>query len=141
MSFCRHVPENLTVGSLTLDMADVVTKNWPGSYLHQDRAIAQIKYLIATYPTVCLYTSNGTPVAYELGQEYGGIGMLYVEPTYRNQGLGKLVTTLLVQKYLERGYAPFVITSTNNEASAKLHGDVGFRKTDDLYERAKVVPK
>lgn len=137
----RRVPENFTVESLTLDMADVIAKNWPGSYIHQDKTMTHIKYLIATYPSVCLYNSKGTPVAYELGQEYGGIGMLYVEPTYRNQGLGKLVTTLLVQKYLERGFVPFVLTSSYNEVSIKLHVNMGFVNIDDHYERAKVIPK
>lgn len=137
----RSIPEDVTVGSLILDMADMVTKNWSDVCMHQSKTPSYIRYLIATYPTVCVCNSKGTPVAYELGQEYGGIGILFVEPTYRRQGLGKLVTTILAQKYLDLGYQPFVGIGCDNEASIKLHLDIGFEKTDVLCGWAKCVPK
>ena len=122
-------------------MADQVTKQWHQNHLFEDKTLFHVKYLIQTYPSVCVCDSKGILVAYELGQEYGGLGMLFVEPAYRRQGLGKLVTILLMQKYMKFGYQPYIGIDPSNISSEKLHLDVGFEKTDIFCEWAKAVPK
>jgi hypothetical protein len=54
-----------------------------------------IRYMISNFHNVCIETKDGRPVAWELQQEYGGVGMLYIEPEYRRANLGSIVTRTL----------------------------------------------
>lgn len=84
---------------------------------------------------------KGAPVAYELQQEYGGLGMLYVKPAYRKRGLGKLVTNFLLQKCADHGYPPYALIADDNEESGKLHTSIGFQKKDLLFIWSNIHPK
>lgn len=137
---CRTVPEDVTVGSLKPEIADVVSESWASS-VYNGKEVPLIRYLIANYPTTCLYNMKGAPVAYELQQEYGGLGMLYVKPAYRKRGLGKLVTNFLLQKCADHGYPPYALIADDNEESGKLHTSIGFQKKDLLFIWSNIHPK
>lgn len=136
----RPVPEDITVGSLTPDMAYLVSTTWPVT-IFDEKVVPLIKYLINNYPSVCLYDLKGAPVAFEMYQEYACLGMLFVEPAYRNRGLGKLVVNLLVQKCADQGYLMWAGVTDDNEASIKVHVDAGFEETDVMLIWSKVIRK
>jgi ribosomal protein S18 acetylase RimI-like enzyme len=85
-----------------------------------------IEYHISHLPSVCIETEDGHPVAWELQQEYGGIGMLYVEPEYRRANLGSFVTRKLAGKLVKDGQLVFASVNANNEASVNFHQKNGF---------------
>lgn len=126
----RKIPEDVTVSTLTLDHAKLVHTNWEfGNPKNQESEVNFIRLLIASYPTVCFFNADGRAIAYAIGQMYGGIGMLYVEPEFRNRGYGKTVMHLMSEKYSNLGYPPYVSVETGNEVSNKIHKDLGFEPT------------
>lgn len=60
---------------------------------------------------------------------YGAMGMLHVEPEYRNRGYGKTVMYLFSQKYSDVGYPAFVSLAEENTISNKIHHYLGFEPT------------
>jgi ribosomal protein S18 acetylase RimI-like enzyme len=70
---------------------------------------------------VYIETQDGCPVAWELQQEYGGLGMLYVEPEYRKANLGSIVTRTLAGKLVNDGQLVFACVDDKTETSIKFH--------------------
>lgn len=136
-----QVPEDVTVRELDIKWADLVAANW-GYIFHDYNETKQlIRIFIKTYPSVCLYNAEGRPVAYALGQESGTMGMLYVDPDYRERGFAKVVIALLTKKYLYLGYDPYVSLDTSNEKLIKLHVSLGFEATGCTVQRYIIFPK
>lgn len=124
------VPEEVIVSSLTPDQAEAVFNNWEFSKSeNKEDELKNIKMLIESYPTLSLFNSEGRLIAYAIGQMYGGMGMLHVEPEYRNRGYGKTVMYLLSQKYSDVGYPAFVSLAEENTISNKIHHYLGFEPT------------
>lgn len=135
-------PADLTVGSLTPEYAELVAQNW--EYTEEDKFDNYkefIKLLIDTYPTACLYNSMNQPVAYALGQEYGGIGMLYVDPKYRGRGCAKTIMFVLSLKYLSKDIEPFIVVDIKNLHSINLNKKLGYESTQSKINWYTPVPK
>lgn len=135
-------PADLTVGSLTSEYAELVARQW--EYTEEDKFDNYkdfIKLLINTYPTACLYNSKNQPVAYALGQEYGGIGMLYVDPIYRGRGCAKAIMSILSLKYLSKDIEPFIVVDIKNLHSINLNKKLGYESTHSKINWYTPVPK
>ncbi len=62
--------------------------------------------------------------------EAGSMGMLYIYPRFRRQGLAKLLVGSNINKQLQDGSIPFVHITEGNEASEQLHQSLGFVKCE-----------
>lgn len=135
-------PTDLTVGSLTTECAELVARNW--EYTEMDKIDSYkefIKLLIATYPSTCLFTSSNEPVAYAIGQEYGGIGMLYVHPKYRGRGYAKAVMSILTRKFFSKGLTPYIVVDIKNLQSVSLNKKLGYESTESKINWYTPFPK
>uniref|UniRef100_K1QL37 Glycine N-acyltransferase-like protein n=1 Tax=Magallana gigas TaxID=29159 RepID=K1QL37_MAGGI len=103
------MPDGFRETELTERHLDAVIKAWP--YSEEMDKIASVekwfKYTIFNFPTVCIETDDERPVAWEMQQEYGGLGMLHVEPEYRRNKLGSIVTRALAKKLTKEGQLVF----------------------------------
>ncbi|MBE5868578.1 MAG: tRNA (guanosine(37)-N1)-methyltransferase TrmD [Lachnospiraceae bacterium] len=61
----------------------------------------------------------------------GSIGMLYVFPKFRRQGIGKALETYMINRFLEKSWVPYGQVIETNEESLKMQERVGlyFSKT------------
>ncbi len=55
----------------------------------------------------------------------GSMGMLYVEPEYRRQGIAASLESYLINRLLELGFTPYCHIVADNEASLKLQEKLG----------------
>ena len=85
-------------------------------------------FSLRQFPTVCIETEKGCPVAWEMQHEYGAIGMLYVEPEYRNKKLGSIATRALSEKVKKEGNLIFACVDENNKPSTLFHEKNGFKR-------------
>lgn len=107
---------------------EAVMKSWPYSEEMDQFASTEkwFKYHFSNFPTVCIETEDGRPVAWELQQEYGGIGMLHVEPEYRRNKLGSLVSRTLAEKMTKDGQLVFACINKQNDPSIAFHENNGY---------------
>lgn len=60
----------------------------------------------------------------------GGLGLLYVEESYRRQGLAESLEAFCVNRLLERGWTPYCHVLEGNEASVRLQEKLGFYRAE-----------
>lgn len=127
-AFVRAMPDGFRERELTERHLDAVIKAWP--YSEEMDKIASVekwfKYTIFNFPTVCIETDDGRPVAWEMQQEYGGLGMLHVEPEYRRNKLGSIVTRALAKKLTKEGQLVFACVNDINVPSIAFHENNGY---------------
>lgn len=88
-------------------------------FLVAQRESRLIGFLIATI--------EGTIPIYRLA-ETGFIHDLWVEPDYRNEGIGRQMTMLAIEKFREKGIRQIRLeTAAANEAARGLFSSCGFR--------------
>ncbi|GFN87290.1 glycine n-acyltransferase [Plakobranchus ocellatus] len=68
----------------------------------------------------------------EIGNDYGAMGMLYVQEEYRGHGLGKVITSQLAQKYINDGLPAYAFMFKANEISIRMHAKCGFTEIADF---------
>jgi predicted GNAT family acetyltransferase len=124
----RDIPDGFKISELNQTLVESVCNSWAFKEEYEQIADVRswIKYHISNFHTVCIETADGRPVAWELQQEYGGIGMLYVEPEYRRANLGSIVTTTLARKLADDGQLVFAFVNDKNEISMNFHKKNGF---------------
>ncbi|CAL1543226.1 unnamed protein product, partial [Lymnaea stagnalis] len=59
--------------------------------------------------------------------EFGALGLLYVVPEARGQGLSKVITSHLAHTFFSRNLPAAVIIVNTNGVSLKLHESLGFK--------------
>jgi ribosomal protein S18 acetylase RimI-like enzyme len=108
-------------------------RNWLGA-----RAVdANSVFLVAERPAVngeaaklvafLIATVEGELPIYRV-KSYGFIHDLWVEPTYRNEGLGRQLTMLAIERFREMGVEQVRLdTAAANEAARGLFASCGFR--------------
>lgn len=117
-------------GCVGLDIVDTVSNTWKFGEGGGDE---YVKLLIKMeQPSVCLYTKDGTPVAWAIEHIQGTNGILYVQPEYRSRGLAQYTQYALSKKIIKRDGCAFVTIETDNDASLNLHEKIGFRKVDGM---------
>jgi len=119
-------PDDVVIRSLqTKEDIDWGTDNWVYSDEEREDYLAD---LVKNFPSVVALDKAGNYLGYEVGYEFGAVGMLYVVPGARGQGLGSYITCQLAEKYFQLGLPVVVTVPTNNQASIRLHEKVGFKK-------------
>ncbi|CAL1543223.1 unnamed protein product, partial [Lymnaea stagnalis] len=62
-----------------------------------------------------------------LSTEFGTLGLLYVTPEARGQGISKAIYSQLANKLFSENLPAAVTVVHDNEVSVKLHEGLGFR--------------
>ncbi len=60
-------------------------------------------------------------------EEIGIIGGIYVEPAYRQHGIGAAISIKLTEQLLERGKGAFLFVMTNNSNAISLYEKIGYK--------------
>nr|XP_022292260.1 glycine N-acyltransferase-like protein 3 isoform X1 [Crassostrea virginica] len=111
------IPDGFRVSELGERHIDPVKKSWRYSeeyeqFFSMDR---WLRYHFSNFTTMCIETEDGVPVAWELQQDYGAVGMLHVVPEFRRKKLGSVVTMALAEKMNNEGQMIFACVNENNE--------------------------
>jgi len=122
----RPPPDDVIVRSVQ-SQADVdwATDKWAFKHENSENYTAD---LAKNFPSVVALDKSGNYLGYEVGYEWGAVGMLYVVPEARGQGLGSYITCQLAEKYFQQGLPVVVTVVTDNAPSIKLHERLGFKK-------------
>nr|XP_022328813.1 glycine N-acyltransferase-like isoform X2 [Crassostrea virginica] len=108
---------------------DIVGRSWSyGNEIGQFCCTRNYVSPLGQFPTVCIETEEGHPVALEMQHEYGAIGLLYVEPEYRKMKLGSIATRTLSEKVKNEGNLIFACVDENNKPSILFHEKNGFKR-------------
>ncbi|XP_056022244.1 glycine N-acyltransferase-like protein 3 isoform X1 [Ostrea edulis] len=123
-----ETPDGFRISKLKQSQVENVRNSWQYKEIYDRYADLRcwIRYHISNFTTVCIETEDGRPVAWELQQEYGGIGMLYVEPEYRRANLGSVVTGTLAGKLVKDDQLVFAFVGENNETSINFYKKNGY---------------
>jgi ribosomal protein S18 acetylase RimI-like enzyme len=124
----REIPNGFKMTELNQTHVENIRDTWEykDGFEHLTDLRSWINYQVSNFHTVCIETEDGRPVAWELQQEYGGIGMLYVEPEYRRANLGSIITRTLAGKLVKDGLFAFAFVEDINETSINFHKKNGF---------------
>ncbi|XP_052701302.1 glycine N-acyltransferase-like protein 3 isoform X3 [Crassostrea angulata] len=117
----RPIPDGFQISELSEIHTDIVQKSW--SYASKKKSIT---YQITNFQSVMIETDDGRPVAWGVQHEYGAIGMLHVEPEYRRNKLGSIVTRTLANKLIKDGQLVFALVEENNDTSIAFHENNGY---------------
>lgn len=122
------MPDGFRETELSERHLEAVIKAWP--YTEEMNQFASVekwfKYHFSYFPSVCIETDDGRPVAWELQHEYGDIGVLHVEPEYRRNKLGSIVSRTLAKKLTKDGQLVFACVNEDNEPSIAFHENNGY---------------
>lgn len=119
--FFRAIPDGFKISELSEIHTDIVRKS--RSYAGKKESIT---YQITNFLSVLIETDDGHPVAWEVQHEFGAIGMLHVEPEYRRNKLGSIVTRTLANKLIKDGQLVFALVEENNSTSIAFHENNGY---------------
>ena len=123
----RTKPNGFKISDVKECHQDIVGRSWSYKF-EQFCQITNWVSSLRQFPTVCIETEEGRPVAWEMQHEYGAIGMLYVEPEYRNKKLGSIATRALSEKVQKEGNLIFACVDENNKPSTLFHEKNGFKR-------------
>jgi ribosomal protein S18 acetylase RimI-like enzyme len=126
---CREISDGFKISELRESHVENIYNSWTIKERYEEHANLRcwIRYLISHFHNICIQTEDGCPVAWQLQQEHGGLGMLYVEPEYRRVSLGSIVTRTLAGKLAADGQLVFACVDVNNETSIKFHDKNGYK--------------
>ena len=100
------------------DYIHIVHSTWNFSEEHTEMFI---RHLVEEHPSIVMTTDSGQHVGHLLGQSYGGVGMLYIQPEFHRKGYAKVIISQLAQKYIETEEEVYAVRDTDNSAANNLH--------------------
>lgn len=90
----------------------------------------EIAGAVVYFSNMKYYGSGGTAT---LEQNSAGFRLLAVNPTYRGQGVGKLLTYACIRKAKEKELKQMIIHTTMSMQTAwKMYESIGFKRSEDL---------
>lgn len=69
----------------------------------------------------------------------GSLGMLYVEPSFRRQGIAASLEAYAVNRMLEKGWTPYGYVEAGNLAAERLQERLGFYKSEKTFWRLEKI--
>ncbi|HMB95536.1 MAG TPA: GNAT family N-acetyltransferase [Tepidisphaeraceae bacterium] len=100
---------------------------WLRARAVDDRSVFLVAEREGKIVAFLIATIEGTIPIYRL-QQIGFIHDLWVEPEYRNEGVGRQIAMLAVEKFREKGVKQIRLeTATANDAARALFKSCGFR--------------
>ena len=122
--FHRPVPEGMKIQPISEDYVRIVDSTWAFSGEHTEMFI---RHLVEEHPSIVMTTDNGQHVGHLMGQSYGGMGMLYLQPEFRRKGYAKVIISQMAQKYFEMGEDMYMVIQVGNSASLNLSRFFSFK--------------
>ena len=116
--FHRPVPEGMKIQPVSEDYVRIVDSTWKFSGEHTEMFI---RHLVEQHPSIVMTTDNGQHVGHLVGQSYGTMGMLYIQPEFRRKGYAKVIGSQLAQKYREMGDDLYTVVEFGHSASLDLN--------------------
>jgi len=107
----------MKIQPISEDYVRIVDATWTFSGEHTEMFI---RHLVEEHPSIVMTTDSGQHVGHLLGQSYGGMGMLYIQPEFRGKGYSKVISSQLMQKYLDTREDVYMVIQTDNSASLNL---------------------
>ena len=108
----------MKIQPISEDYVHIVDSTWTFSGEHTEMFI---RHLVEEHPSIVMTTDSGQHVGHSLGQSYGGMGMLYIQPEFRRKGYGKVIIIQLAQKYFETEEEVYAVRDIDNSAAQNLH--------------------
>jgi ribosomal protein S18 acetylase RimI-like enzyme len=100
---------------------------WLRARANDDRSVFLVAEREGKIVAFLIATIEGTIPIYRL-RETGFIHDLWVEPEYRNEGIGRQMAMLAIEKFREKGVKQVRLeTAAANEAARSLFKSCGFR--------------
>ena len=104
----------MKIQPISEDYIHTVHSTWTFSGEHTEMFI---RHLVEQHPSIVMTTDSGQHVGHLVGQSYGAMGMLYIQPEFRRKGYAKVIFSQLAQKYLEMGEDLYMVIEIDNSAS------------------------
>ncbi|XP_078589516.1 uncharacterized protein LOC144869885 [Branchiostoma floridae x Branchiostoma japonicum] len=102
---------SLSIGRLERHHAELVNKTW--RFGGPPKVLEFIQYVLATFPSRCLYNKQGEPLAFLIVQPWGEIGMTWSKVP--GAGYGFCIFRSLVNDTLEAGDLPNLTSDIMSE--------------------------
>lgn len=112
------------VDTLSPSEAKFVHEFYP--YKHEE-SLYRVRKDIEERDTVCLRDEDGAPIVWCMVHDDGTMGFMHTMEAYRTQGLGQIVSKLLINKLLAKGERPYIHIVEGNWKSVKLSESLGFK--------------
>ena len=117
-----NVPQGYKMGKLDSEEASTVMKAWKFTGHFSEESIKhRVEHSIAFHTTVAIRDNDNNLVAYELSSPHGTMGMLFVDPKHRGNGLGSAVVAQLSKELCSEGHYRYCHVGEENPVSIKLH--------------------
>ena len=114
----------MKIQPISEDYVHIVDSTWTFSGEHTEMFI---RHLVEQHPSIVMTTDSGQHVGHLVGQSYGGVGMLYIQPEFRRKGYAKVIFSQLAQKYLEMGEDPYTVVEIGNSISLNLNRSLNIK--------------
>ncbi|CAH1255598.1 GLYATL3 [Branchiostoma lanceolatum] len=96
-----RLPADMTLGQLDRGHADLVNSTW--AYGGSPKALEFIQYVLSTFPSKCVYSKQGEPLAFTILQPWGERGMTRARLP---GGYGTFVVRSMINETLKAGDLP-----------------------------------
>eukprot|EP00058_Branchiostoma_floridae_P005545 XP_002591033.1 hypothetical protein BRAFLDRAFT_69414 [Branchiostoma floridae] len=114
---------SLSIGRLERHHAELVNKTWVWG--GPPKVLEFIQYVLATFPSRCVYNKLGEILAFTIVQPWGELGMTWSKVS--RAGYGAYVVRSLVNDTLEAGDLPYGYPEPGNEISIKMYDRLGIK--------------
>ena len=108
----------MKIQPISEDYVRIVHSTWKFSGEHTEMFI---RHLVEQHPSVVMTTDSGEHVGHLVGQSYGTLGMLYMQPEFRRKGYSKVLGSQLAWKYHEMEEDPYTIVEIGNSAALNFN--------------------
>ncbi|KAL8587660.1 hypothetical protein ACOMHN_045349 [Nucella lapillus] len=120
------VPEGMVCRPIR-SAADIDIANRTWKYGNED-STAFIHHLVHQYPSSYLGTEQGQHIGHILGLSCDTVGVLYLNPEYRHKGCAMIMSTHLLQRFLECGEdVVYGVVEESNKPALKFNLSLGFK--------------
>ncbi|XP_078575096.1 glycine N-acyltransferase-like [Branchiostoma floridae x Branchiostoma japonicum] len=112
---------SLTIGRLERHHAELVNRTWVWG--GPPKVLEFIQYVLATFPSRCVYDKQGEPLAFLIVQPWGELGMMRTSVPRAGYAAGILHS--LINDTLEKGDLPYGYAESGNEIPIKMFDRIG----------------
>ena len=124
--FSSDLPIGYTTGNVSKDMTGLVNSRW--THAARDSTGTITKTLRWGFPSACVFSDSGTPVAWALQKYYGFVAHLHTEKDHRRKGIGKYVLAQITKQIIQRGQISYAAIEKDNATSMHMFENMGYTR-------------
>ncbi|KAL8587665.1 hypothetical protein ACOMHN_045354 [Nucella lapillus] len=110
---------------------DIVSRTW--KYTNEDTT-AFIHHLVHQYPSTYLSTEQGQHIGHVLGISCNSSGVMYLNPECRRKGYAKIISTHMLQRFLEYGEETvYAVLEESNTPAVEMILSLGSKVETKLF--------